>query len=173
MLLYTLIAALAAAGIAVVVLLAKLWRLRQRQEALRGFLDSADALERELQACRERMQTMHRWVSTLPSNLTADALASLNLDPLVQKALRDLLQQRLWLRDHGSTAPLGRLRDAHRELERARRTLAENMERLEAVSNELLAASSESHPVSALIAGAYGIGSGAEGKQPDPPRTLH
>ena len=107
------------------------------------------------------MQTMHRWVSTLPSSLTRDALAALVLDPLVQKALRDLLQQRLWLRDNGDSAPLARLRGVKADLERSRKALAENMDKLEAAGEALAAASSETHPVSALIASAYGIG-GAE-----------
>lgn len=168
MLMNVLIGVLIAAGLAVVALSVGLYRLRRRQETVRRFMDSADGLEGDLQAARERMQTLHRWVSTLPSTITTDALARLNLDPLVQKALRDLLKQRIWLRDHGESAPLAQLRRAQADLERARRTLAENMEKLEAAGNELLAASTESHPVSALIAGAYGIGSGAESS-----RTLH
>ena len=105
------------------------------------------------------MQTVQRWVSTLPSSITAEALASLNLDPLVQKALRDLLQQRLWLRDNADHAPIERLREARAAMERARGTLAGNMVKLEAATEELAKASSETHPVSALIASAYGIGS--------------
>lgn len=168
MLLKSLIVALTLATLVVVWLLWRLLQLRRRQDHLHRIMDSADALERELHACRERMQTMHRWVSTLPSTITSQALASLNLDPLVQKALRDLLQQRLWLRDHGDTAPLSQLRRTREDMERSRRTLAENMDKLEAAGEELAAASSESHPVSALIASAYGIG-GSEPKSP----TLH
>ena len=125
---------------------------------LRSIMDSADALESELHACRERMQNLHRWVSTLPASLTRDALAALVLDPLVQKALRDLLQQRLWLRDNGDLAPLARLKSVKGDLERSRKALAENMDKLEAAGEALAAASSETHPVSALIASAYGIG---------------
>lgn len=163
-----LIAALTLASLVVIGLLWRLLQLRRRQDHLRGIMDSADALERELQDCRERMQNMHRWVSTLPSTLTSEALASLNLDPLVQKALRDLLQQRLWLRDHGNDAPLAQLKRKREDIERSRRTLAEHMRKLEEAGEALAAASSESHPVSALMASAYGIG-GGEGKPP----TLH
>jgi hypothetical protein len=159
MLLKVLIAALTVASLVVIGLLWRLLQLRRRQETLRSIMDSADALEKELFACRERMQTMHRWVSTLPSTLTSQALASLDLDPLVQKALKDLLQQRLWLRDHGESAPLSRLRRTREDMERSRRTLAENMDKLEAAGEALAQASSETHPVSALIASAYGIGS--------------
>jgi hypothetical protein len=158
MLLKILIATLTLASLVVIGLLWRLLQLRRRQDMLRSIMDSADALEVELHACRERMQTMHRWVSTLPSSLTRDALAALVLDPLVQKALRDLLQQRLWLRDNGDDAPLARLRGVKGDLERSRKALAENMDKLEAAGEALAAASSETHPVSALIASAYGIG---------------
>jgi len=170
MLLKFLIAALTLATLVVIGLLWRLLQLRRRQDTLRSIMDSADALERELYACRERMKTMHRWVSTLPSTLTTQALASLNLDPLVQKALRDLLQQRLWLRDNGDTAPLAQLRRTRQDMERSRATLAENMTKLEAAGEELAEASSETHPVSALIASAYGIG-GSDGDGQPP--TLH
>ncbi len=159
MLSYVLIVALTVATLAVAVLVYRLLQMRQRHDTLRGIMDSADALERELYACRDRIQTVQRWVSTLPSSLTADALASLNLDPLVQKALRDLLQQRLWLRDNADHASMEKLREARQSLEKARLTLVENMAKLEAVSEELAKASTETHPVSALIASAYGIGS--------------
>jgi len=153
-----LIVALTVATLAVGVLVVRLIQMRTRHDTLRGIMDSADALERELYTCRERIQTVQRWVSTLPSSLTADALASLNLDPLVQKALRDLLQQRLWLRDNADHAPVERLREARESLEKARIGLVENMAKLEAVSEELAKASTDTHPVSALIASAYGIG---------------
>lgn len=168
MLLKVLTATLTLASLVVIGLLWRLLQLRRRQDMLRSIMDSADALESELHACRERMQAMHRWVSTLPSSLTRDALAALVLDPLVQKALRDLLQQRLWLRDHGDGAPLARLRGVKGDLERSRKALAENMDKLEAAGEALAAASSESHPVTALMAGAYGIG----GNEPRAP-TLH
>jgi hypothetical protein len=138
-----------------------LWRLRglrRRQDAILRFMDSADALERELHACRERMQSMQRWIATLPSDMTQTALASLDLDPLVQKALRDLLRQRLWLRDEGGTAPLPMLVQSCADIERSRAALADNMEKLERASAELALASSESHPVAAMMAGAYRVG---------------
>ena len=159
MLSYILIIALTVAAVVVAGLVVRLVQMRRRHDCVRSIMDSADALERELYACRERMQTVQRWVSTLPSSITAEALASLNLDPLVQKALRDLLQQRLWLRDNADSASVERLREAGAVMERARGTLAENMAKLEAASVELAKASSETHPVSALIASAYGIGS--------------
>lgn len=168
MLLKVLMVALTLASLVVIALLWRLLQLRRRQETLRSIMDSADALEGELQACRERMKTMRHWVSTLPSTITTQALASLNLDPLVQKALRDLLQQRLWLRDNGDSAPLAQLRRTRQDMERSRTTLAENMTKLEAAGEDLVEASSESHPVSALIASAYGIG----GKN-DQSTTLH
>ena len=158
MLLKVLIVTLTLASMVVLALMWRLLQLRRRQDMLRSIMDSADALESELHACRERMQTLHRWVSTLPASLTRDALAALVLDPLVQKALRDLLQQRLWLRDNGDDAPLARLKSVKGDLERSRKALAENMDKLEAAGEALAAASSETHPVSALIASAYGIG---------------
>jgi chaperonin cofactor prefoldin len=168
MLLNVLTVALILASLVVGALLWRLFQIRRRHDTLSQIMDSADALERELHACRERMQTMHSWVSTLPSTLTTQALASLNLDPLVQKALRDLLRQRLWIRDQGEVAPMAQLRQTRADMERSRSTLAAHMHKLEAAGEELKLASSESHPVSALIAGAYGIGV-ADSREP----TLH
>ena len=177
MLMNLFIATLTLATLVVLGLLWRLIQLRRRQDALRRIMDHADALERDLYACRERMQAMHRWVSTLPSTLTTQGLASLTLDPLGQKALRDLLQQRLWLRDHGESAPLAQLLRTRADLERSRKSLAENMEKLEAAGEALAAASTETHPVSALIAGAYGIGNSesrasSNGAEYTPPETV-
>ncbi len=155
---YSLFAALALAGLVVLYLVLRLIGLRRRQDTLRRIMDSADELERDLHACRDRMVSMQQWVATLPSSLTRDALSSLNLAPLVQKALKDLLLRRLWLRDHGDIATLAQLKQSLNELDRSRRTLAEQMEKLEAAGRELVQASTETHPVSALMAGAYGIG---------------
>jgi hypothetical protein len=169
MLSWVLLGLLVLATVVVVVLLWRLWGLRRRQDAILRFMDSADALERELHACRERMQSMQRWISTLPSDMTRTALASLDLDPLVQKALRDLLRQRLWLRDQGGAAPMTQLLQARADLERSRAALAENMEKLERVGAELAEAAGETHPVAAMMAGAYGIGS----RDSDSRGTLH
>lgn len=169
MLNWILLSLLVLATAVVGVLLWRLWGLRRRQEAILRFMDSADALERELHACRERMQSMQRWISTLPSDMTRTALASLDLDPLVQKALRDLLRQRLWLRDQGGTSPLALLVQSRADIERSRAALADNMDKLERVGAELAEASSETHPVAAMMAGAYGIGT----RDGCGPGTLH
>ena len=85
---------------------------------------------------------------------------------LLPDDLRYHVEYNIWLRDNGDTAPLTQLRRTRQDMERSRTTLAENMNKLEAAGEELAEASSETHPVSALIATAYGIG-GSEDQTPN------
>jgi hypothetical protein len=55
------------------------------------------------------------------------------------------------------------------DIERSRAALADNMDKLERVGAELAEASSETHPVAAMMAGAYGIGT----RDGSGPGTLH
>lgn len=111
------------------------WNARTR--TLRGILDDADALERELQECRARMRELPARVSQMPSSLDVSVRATLTAEPQVQAALHDLLQHRLWLRDHGATASLDDLRNAGSALRQSRDTLAAQMQRLAEVCAEL------------------------------------
>ncbi|HST44600.1 MAG TPA: hypothetical protein VLK29_05180, partial [Luteimonas sp.] len=82
---------LATATVAVALLLAG-WYRRRRLRALAAVLDAADALEARLRLARAEIEA-----------LTEDGA-----DP-VRGALQEMLRQRLWLQQHGSTASLRQL----------------------------------------------------------------
>lgn len=129
------------------VVLWMLWRERQsgrRDRAIRQFLDSADALEQELHQCRLRMQEMQNWVASLPNSGSREASDRLAAGDSVQTALKQLLGQRLWLKDSATTATLDELTAANERLERSRQNLANQMAKLELMREELERAS-EAH----------------------------
>ena len=99
MVIYLLIVAVAAT-----VLFATLYmrerNLNRRQQAIRALLDGADAVEAQLQACRERMQRLREMLSILPEEMSARAYNALDADAKVQAALKDLLAHRLWIQQH-------------------------------------------------------------------------
>lgn len=81
------------------------WRESARRRALHALMDAADALEGRLREARSRL-------GQRPGQP----------DP-VQAALGELLQHRLWLRDHGAGASLRRLADVRAGIEGATRDL--------------------------------------------------
>jgi len=119
----------------------RLWQNRRRFRAIRTFLDAADLLEHELQECKARMQAMQNWVAQLPNAGSREASDRLDPSNSVQKSLKQLLGQRLWLKDSAEKAPVVDIEAASANLERARVALASHMEKLDAMSGELKRAS--------------------------------
>lgn len=117
------------------------WGLRwlggRRERALRRLLDRADALEKLLHTTRERMASMREVVQRVPSDIGAVAQASLDADGLVQPALRNLLEHRMWISQKGLTASTAELEAASKALERAHTTIAGQLARLENAGAEL------------------------------------
>lgn len=136
-------------GAVVLLLVGRMFRLRRRERAIGAFLDAADALERDLHECRDRLRQMQTWLQTLPHADTTEASASLDIEHLTQNALRQLLQDRLWLKNHATTAPLAELEAARQKLDRARANLAEQMRRLESARVDLVQASDSAMRLSA------------------------
>jgi hypothetical protein len=100
----TVVALLLAALVAVVafVLLRRPRRMSPHQRAVREVLDAADALEDRLRIARAEIE----------------AVAGDHGPNPVGDAMREMLRQRLWLRDHGdgaTPAQLAEVRDAIRE----------------------------------------------------------
>ena len=125
------------------------WRERswsRRTLALRAILDDADALERDLQDCRTRLREIPALVNGLAPSTTLSAHATLAAEPQVQQALHDLLQHRLWLREHAADASAADLQAAASALAESRRTLATQLERLAEVRDELAAARAAHQP---------------------------
>ena len=94
------------------------WRIRQRsqtrQRAIHQLLDAADALEARLRMARGEIE----------------AVAGDHENP-VQGAMRDLLRQRLWLRDHAADASLDQLRSVRGSLDAARGSLEQQLARID------------------------------------------
>lgn len=115
-------------------------RWRRREAAIRGLLDGADELERQLQQCRLHMQELRAMLVDLPEEMSADADFALAADHKVQAALRDLLQHRLWIKQHAADAPQAELDTAVQALAQSRLSMAQQLERLANVADELRAA---------------------------------
>jgi chaperonin cofactor prefoldin len=121
----------------------KLSRRDRRDDSLRSLLDGADALERQLHDCRERMQKLQKLLAQLPSDMTRPALAALDPEGQVKTALRDVLAHRLWIQQNGETASQQQLDEALNAISKSRDALAEQLRRLDEVGNELAAAGAE------------------------------
>lgn len=136
MVFYLLIAAVAAT-----VLFATLYmrerNLNRRQQAIRSLLDGADALEAQLQACRERMQRLREMLSILPEEMSARADNALDADAKVQAALKDLLAHRLWIQQHAETASIEQFSTARDALTQSGLTLSALLRRLDEASGDL------------------------------------
>ena len=98
---------------------------------------SADALEQLLHRTRDRMSEMRRVVDRVPSDIAAEAHASLDAQSQVQQGLRDVLEHRLWISQHGLTAPQKELDIACHAMDRAYANIADQLGRLESAGAEL------------------------------------
>lgn len=109
----------------------------RRERSLRHLLDRADALEQLLHLTRDRMTEMRRVVDRVPSDIAAQAHASLDAQNQVQQGLRDVLEHRLWISRHGLTAPQKELDIACRAMDRAYTSIADQLGKLENAGAEL------------------------------------
>ena len=139
---YLLIAALLLAPLPIVIWFRER-HLSARTRTLREVLDNADALEGELQECRARLREIPALVSRLPPSTSLSAHATLTAEPEVQAALHDLLQHRLWLKQHGAEASLEALQTARTALIHSREKLSGQLQRLGKVREELANAGNE------------------------------
>jgi hypothetical protein len=124
-------------GVFALLAVALRWFAGARERALRRLLDRADALEQLLHTTRERMSSMRQVVQRVPSDIGAVADASLDTQDLVQQALRNLLEHRLWISQKGLTAPKAELDAATAALERAHANISDQLMRLENAGAEL------------------------------------
>ncbi|HEX6832763.1 MAG TPA: hypothetical protein VF132_04435 [Rudaea sp.] len=114
----------------------------RRERTLRRLLDGADALEAQLQDCRQRMQKLKEMLAILPEEMSAQANNALSADDKVQAALRDLLAHRLWIRENGTTATVAQLEAACAAMDQSRLRMGAQIERLTAATDELARAQS-------------------------------
>jgi hypothetical protein len=111
--------------------------IRRRQQSIRALLDGADAVETQLQACRERMQRLRSQLSILPEEMSARADSALSADANVQAALKDLLAHRLWIQQHAETASIAQFDAARAALDQSAKTLAALLQRLDEAAAQL------------------------------------
>lgn len=105
------------AGVLALLLGIAAWRRRvgRRQRATRQLLDSADALEERLRIARSEIE----------------AVAGEHIDDPVQEAMREMLRQRLWLREHGEQASVGELEQVRESIDQARARIETQLSRIE------------------------------------------
>jgi predicted nuclease with TOPRIM domain len=148
--LYLLIGVLVAALLVLLLLWSRERDWRRRHAIIRALLDGADALEAQLQECRQRMQRLRGMLSVLPEEMSAQADAALSADSKVQEALKDLLAHRLWIQQNAQGASLDQLNAARSALTQSSATLNAQIERLTAITTELERAQSSAQSVGPL-----------------------
>lgn len=89
-------------------------RPSRRDRALRDVLDAADALEAQLRIARAEIE----------------AVAGSGGDDPVGEAMREMLRQRLWLRDHGREASLAQLGEVRSSIDAARDRIDQQLSRI-------------------------------------------
>lgn len=101
------------------VIVASLLLLRRapnrRQRAMRELLDAADALEARLRTARAEIE----------------AVAGEQDDDPVGVAMREMLRQRVWLRDHGEQADVGQLIEVRDSIDEARTRIEQQLSQVE------------------------------------------
>lgn len=123
-------------------------RLSQRENAIRSLLDGADALEVQLQECRQRMQTLKEMLVVLPEEMSERAYTALSADDKVGAALKDLLAHRLWIKQNAGTATLQQLDAARTALAQSGATLQAQLDRLAAIASDLQRAQANAQSIS-------------------------
>lgn len=90
-------------------------RPTRRQRMVRDLLDAADALESRLRIARAEIEAV---------------AGEDGADP-VGEAMREMLRQRLWLRDHSRTASLDQLAEVRQSIDVARGRIEQQLSRIE------------------------------------------
>ena len=89
-------------------------RPTRRERAMREVLDAADALEAQLRVARAEIE----------------AVTGGDGDDPVGEAMREMLRQRLWLRDHGPDASLAQLDEVRSSIDAARGRIDQQLSRI-------------------------------------------
>lgn len=145
--LYLLLAALVSALLVLLFFWSRERAWRRRHAAIRALLDGADALEAQLQECRQRMHRLRSMLTVLPEEMSAQADAALSADNKVQEALKDLLAHRLWIQQNAQGASLEQLNAARSALTQSSATLNAQIQRLTAITSDLERAQSSAQSV--------------------------
>lgn len=90
-------------------------RRGRRHREMQQLLDAADGLEARLREARSEIE----------------AVAGDDIEDPVRDALREMLRQRLWLREHGQSATLDELVQVRRSIDAARARIDLQLSRIE------------------------------------------
>ncbi|MFZ5635214.1 MAG: hypothetical protein ACOY82_01365 [Pseudomonadota bacterium] len=116
-------AAIAALVVVALIAVGLAWRISRRdlprQRAFTRLLDAADALESRLRAARSEIEA-----------ITGDE------DETVRTALHEMLRQRLWLQQHGSTAPVRKLEEMRVSIDQARARIDQQLDLVQRARSE-------------------------------------
>lgn len=83
----------------------------RRQRVMHQLLDAADALEERLRTARAEIE----------------AVAGEHSEDPVHEAMREMLRQRLWLREQGQQASVGELQQVRRSIDEARARIEQQL----------------------------------------------
>jgi len=133
---YLLLSGLLLAAIALPLLWLHARRMRRR-DTLAELLDLADLVEALLDRSQERMRSLRPLMERVPADIAVGANASIGGSLPVLEAKRDLLQHRLWIREHAETATQAELDQARAAMSRVRARLGNELSDLEMVRSDL------------------------------------
>lgn len=86
-------------------------RKGRRQRVMHQLLDAADALEERLRTARSEIE----------------AVAGEHIEDPVHDAMREMLRQRLWLREQGQQASVHELQEVRRSIDEARTRIEQQL----------------------------------------------
>lgn len=115
-------------------------RMNRRTASLKRLLVLADRVEADLKSCRAKLKQAHAVMSTNPD---LPAASEQEASHAVDAGLRALLQQRIWIRDHASTASQGELDAAVQAMDQMKERLRPLLDALVEAQNDLDAAMRE------------------------------
>ena len=119
------------AGSAVIL---RYWLGHRREQMMLRLLRGADRLESDIKQCRVQLAQAHAAVAVTPGLPSA---GSASAKDAIDKALRNLLEHRLWIRDKAPGASHDELRHAAEALESAGQRIHQQLEQLQAAHHEL------------------------------------
>lgn len=120
--------------IVAVVVVRRYWLGHRREQLMLRLLRGADQLEGNIKQCRAQLEQAHAAVTVAPGVPSA---GSANARAAIDKALRNLLEHRLWIRDKAPLANRAELEQAAQALERAEANIHQQLETLIEANQEL------------------------------------
>lgn len=110
------------------------WQGHRREQMMLRLLRGADQLEADIKQCRRRLDQAHAAVTVTPSLPSA---GSASARTAIDKALRNLLEHRLWIRDKAPHASQAKLEQAADALEHAQASIHQQLDALKEARQEL------------------------------------